>query len=128
MKQGIVLFAHGSRDPLWAMPIQTVAQTVQQQASGDALVRCAYLELMSPDLATVVQELVALGVDRIDITPMFLGVGKHAREDLPVLVNQLAQQYPQLHLHLHPSIGEHPLVIQTIADVVTTPTQITKPV
>ena len=113
---GIVLFAHGSRDPLWRAPIDAVAQAIAAQSPG-AVVRCAFLELTSPDLPTVVDELVSLGLGRVRIVPMFLGVGRHAREDLPDLVTQLRARHPALELTLMPSVGEHPALIALMAQI-----------
>jgi sirohydrochlorin cobaltochelatase len=56
----IILFAHGSRDPLWHKPIQAVAARISQRAP-DTTVRCAYLELTEPSLADVATTLVADG-------------------------------------------------------------------
>ena len=47
---GIVLFAHGARDPRWAAPFEAVALRVRAQRP-DARVALAYLELMAPTLA-----------------------------------------------------------------------------
>ena len=82
-----------------------------------ALVRCAYLELTQPDLATAVAELNALGVNNITVVPMFLGVGKHAREDMPVLVKELQARYPAVGFQLKPSVGEDPRVIELLAKI-----------
>lgn len=113
---GIVLFAHGSRDPLWRAPIDAVAHAIAAH-SPTAVVRCAFLELTSPDLPTVVDELVSLGLERVRILPMFLGVGRHAREDLPELVTQLRAQHPSLALTLMPSVGEHPAMTALMAEI-----------
>ena len=80
--RGIVLFAHGSRDPLWHKPIEAVAAHIATLSPHTPVV-CAYLELSTPDLETATGTLVQQGVQAITILPMFLGVGKHAREDLP---------------------------------------------
>jgi sirohydrochlorin cobaltochelatase len=48
---------------------------------------------------------------------MFLGVGRHAREDLPHLVNDLVKAYPQVRFELVPSIGEHPAMTQLMAQI-----------
>jgi sirohydrochlorin cobaltochelatase len=93
--QGIVLFAHGSRDPLWHKPMEAVARQIVQSQS-DAVVVCAYLELNTPSLPTAVAELVQRGVLTITIVPLFLGVGKHAREDLPLLVAGLRHNHPKV--------------------------------
>jgi sirohydrochlorin cobaltochelatase len=116
MKHGIILFAHGSRDPLWSKPIEAIAQAVAHHSQG-AIVRCAYLELMQPSLDAVIKELRQQDVTSVRITPMFLGVGKHAREDLPELIHTLRLEYPTITLELLPSIGEHPALIHTITQI-----------
>lgn len=113
---GTILFAHGSRDPLWRKPIEAVAAQVEL-ISPTAHVRCAYLELTAPDLPTSAAELVALGVGSITVVPMFLGVGKHAREDLPVLMSNLEISFPQITFTLRPSIAEESEVIEVMARI-----------
>jgi len=113
---GTILFAHGSRDPLWRKPIEAVAAQVQLIAPA-VHVRCAYLELTAPDLPTSAAELVALGVGSITVVPMFLGVGKHAREDLPVLMSNLETSFPHITFTLRPSIAEESEVIEVMARI-----------
>ena len=94
----IILFAHGSRDPLWHQPIQAVAQRIQAR-DAKVLVACAYLELTQPDLPQAAQQLIDQGATELCIVPMFLGVGKHAREDLPVLVEALRRAHPAVEIN-----------------------------
>ena len=114
--QATILFGHGSRDPVWRVPIDTVAQRMLA-IDPTCCVRCAFLEITAPDLASTTAELVALGVRRITIVPMFLGVGRHAREDLPVLVSELRRAYPQVSFLLQPSVGENPRVVELLAQI-----------
>ncbi len=116
MTQATILFAHGSRDPLWRLPIEAVA-TQMRQTTPLCEVRCAYLELTQPDLAASAAELVALGMQTITVIPMFLGVGRHAREDLPVLMTELKQRFPQVNFELRPAIGEDPRVVELLAHI-----------
>ena len=116
MTTGIVLFAHGSRDPLWRAPVEAVAQRIRERAPGSQ-VACAYLELCEPDLATAAANLIARGVHSIRTFPLFLGVGKHAREDLPVLMAQLRANHPQVLFELLPAVGEHPQLLDLMADI-----------
>jgi len=114
--RGIILFAHGSRDPLWHVPIEAVAEVIRAR-DGTALVCCAYLELSTPDLGQAAAGLIAAGARQLRVFPLFLGVGKHAREDLPRLVAQLRTQYPELVLELMPAAGEHPQLIELMASI-----------
>ena len=116
LKTGIVLFAHGSRDPLWRAPIDAVAQTMAVQ-SPNCVVSCAFLELTTPDLPSTVDQMLQQGIHRVRIVPMFLGVGRHAREDLPALVAQLREQHPHLLIELLPSVGEHPAMTALMAQI-----------
>ena len=114
--RAIVLFAHGSRDPLWRRPVEAVASRVRE-LDANVQVCCAYLELMEPDLPSAVRSLVAAGVDRIGVVPMFLGVGRHAREDLPALMATLARDYPEIEFQTRPSIGEDARVVDLLAEI-----------
>jgi sirohydrochlorin cobaltochelatase len=116
MTQALILFAHGSRDPQWRAPIEAVAARVRALAPQVA-VACAYLELTEPDLPTVAAQLIASSASEIWIKPMFLGVGKHAREDLPQLVDGLRQTYPGVRFHLEASVGEETQVLDSLAAV-----------
>ncbi len=75
-RSGIVLFAHGSRDPLWRAPIDTVV-------------------------------------------PMFLGTGRHAREDLPRLVATLRQRHPEVSFAIQRPVGEDPRITALMAMIAT---------
>lgn len=116
MTRATILFAHGSRDPLWNQPMQAVAQ--RMRAIDPAVrVQCAYLELMQPDLATAVRGCVDEGCDEIVVVPMFLGVGRHARHDLPALVGALTQTMPGVRIRLQPAVGEDIRVVELLARV-----------
>jgi sirohydrochlorin cobaltochelatase len=113
---GVVLFAHGSRDPLWRLPIDAVAERMRSQ-HPDLPVAVAFLELTEPDLPVTVEALMKQGVAHVRIVPMFLGVGRHAREDLPELVHDLTEAYPQMSFELLPAIGEHPAMTALMTDI-----------
>ena len=115
-KRAVVLFAHGSRDPLWHKPMEAVAAQLRQGAP-DLVVRCAYLELSQPDLATACLEIMDAGVRCISVLPLFLGVGRHAREDLPLLLEQLRTQHPQVLFELKAAVGEDARLIQLLAQI-----------
>jgi sirohydrochlorin cobaltochelatase len=123
----IILFAHGSRDPLWRAPLEAVASTIAGQ-HPHLPVRCAYLELCAPDLATVTTEIVAAcatfqgssgqnGTLNLRIVPMFLGMGVHARKDLPELVADLRVAHPLVNFEVVAPIGEDARVTALLAEM-----------
>jgi len=118
--RAVVLFAHGSRDPLWRKPVESVAARLRER-DASAMIACAYLELTEPDLQTAVKTLVNEGASSIRVVPMFLGVGRHAREDLPLLMTKLRALYPKVVFELQQSIGEDQRLIDLIADIAMSP-------
>lgn len=102
----IVLFAHGSRDPLWRVPIEAVAAQIRTRQPGTP-VRCAYLELCTPSLPEAATDLIADGAREIRVFPLFFGVGKHAREDLPLLIEEIRAAHPGVTVELLPTAGEY---------------------
>jgi sirohydrochlorin cobaltochelatase len=116
MSKAIILFGHGSRDPLWRLPMETVAARLRAQ-HPDLPVRCAYLELDSPSLPEAAADLVAAGATQLTIVPMFLGTGRHAREDLPALADQLRATYSGLAVTLQKPVGEDGRVLDLIAKI-----------
>ena len=116
MTTGIILFAHGSRDPLWRLPVEAVAACIAKRAPK-ALVRCAYLELCAPTLQEAASDLIASSARKIRVLPLFLGVGKHAREDLPLLMAHIRAAHPGTGFELLPTVGENNALIELMADI-----------
>jgi sirohydrochlorin cobaltochelatase len=118
-KNAIILFGHGSRDALWHLPIQAVAERIRI-TSPTTTVTCAYLELTEPSLGDAAATLIRTGVSDITILPMFLGVGRHAREDLPALIAELKQNHPKIAFQVQPAVGENPAVLDLLAQIALT--------
>lgn len=112
----IVLFSHGSRDPLWRAPIEAVASRIALH-HPDRLVQCAYLELCEPTLAQAAEALAQRGATHMVVVPMFLGTGKHAREDLPLLVEQLRSLHPSVKFSVQAAIGEDNRMTTLMAEI-----------
>ena len=119
MRVGILLFAHGARDPRWALPFEAVAARVREQAP-DTEVRLSFLEFMTPNLADAGTELAQAGCTGVAIVPLFLGSGGHVRKDLPVLLEQLATAHPLVQWTLQQTVGETQAVIDAMASAALT--------
>jgi len=114
MSSGLILFAHGARDPRWAEPFLAIAERIRL-ADPARPVELAFLELVEPDLGAAARRLAAGGATRIDVVPLFLGMGGHLRNDLPPLVEAVRAALPGVEFRLHPAIGENDAVIAVVA-------------
>ncbi|HQT81304.1 MAG: hypothetical protein B7Z60_00735 [Ferrovum sp. 37-45-19] len=114
MKQAIVLFAHGARDPRWAEPFNEIAKRLHK-ALPEEEIRLSFLELMQPSLLDTVAELTEKGFDNLSIVPLFMAQGGHLREDLPKILTHLKDTYPTVNFHQTSAIGDAPELLDAIA-------------
>ena len=114
MKTALILFAHGARDPEWANPMRRVQAAVQARQPG-VPVELAFLEFMSPTLSESIAGLLAGGVRKIVVMPMFIARGGHLKNDLPGIIEVLRSTYPNVDFSLGGAIGEDESVIQAMA-------------
>jgi sirohydrochlorin cobaltochelatase len=114
-KSGILLFAHGARDPLWAEPFHRLIAKLNDR--NPALpASLAFLESMQPDLTTAVGALAARGVERITLVPLFMARGGHLRRDLPEIVARACAEHPGVLIRTTDAIGEVDLLLNAITD------------
>lgn len=111
---GIVLFAHGARDPEWAGPLRAIAAGIRDASPG-LRVELAFLEFMTPALADAVATMTAGGCDRITLVPLFLAQGGHLKKDLPVLLSDIRARHPKVDIRVTPAIGDAPELVSAIA-------------
>ena len=71
---------------------------------------------MEPRLPAVVTELVHSGHEKFSIVPVFLGQGGHVLRDLPPLIAELRETFPQIEITLSHAVGEDESVQESIAD------------
>ena len=115
MSEGLLLFAHGARDPAWARPFETIAERLRA-AKPDAPLAMAYLEFMSPSIEEAAEQLVAAGCTRVHVLPLFLGTGGHLRRDIPPLLERLRERHGDaIDWRLHAPLGEQEAVLQAIS-------------
>lgn len=121
MQRGLLLFAHGARDPRWALPFEAVARRARTQGalalSPAPQVVLGFLEFMTPDLLGAGARLAESGCAMVDVVPLFLGAGGHVRKDLPLLMDTLRARHPAVQWTLRPAIGEAPEVVEAMAAV-----------
>lgn len=117
---GLILFAHGSRNPAWRKPFDRLLKSIRRRGERHAVL--AFGEFMQPSLTEVAQTLAAAGVKKAVIVPLFLGGGLHVRGDLPKLAVE-ARAASGIKLRVAKAIGEDAGVLEAIADYSTAATR-----
>ena len=112
-KPALILFAHGARDPRWAVPFERLRDLTQAQMPAVG-VHLAFLELMNPRLPETVAALVGEGCTHVTVVPVFLGQGGHVLRDLPLIVEELHAAHPQLGVTVAEAVGENAGVLDAM--------------
>lgn len=122
MKKASVLLAHGSSDARWLAPFTDLQQNIRRQLAGDTPLALAFMELAQPSLEFVVRDLRHQGYEHIDILPLFFAAGRHLRQDVPSMLQQLEQQLGDenlpCRLNLHSPIGQEPEIVDAISQLI----------
>lgn len=113
--KGIVFFCHGARQASWRVPFDEILAEFRRQCP-QIPAQLAFLEMMSPGLIEAVEMLVQEGADEVDVIPLFLAPGGHTQRDLPELLAQVRQRWPQLQLLTRPTLTESTRVRQAIVE------------
>ncbi|MEO9656344.1 sirohydrochlorin chelatase [Marinomonas sp.] len=110
----IILLAHGSPDPLWKQPFESL---YEQAITLYGRQRCslAFMELTTPTLEEVTFNLPA-NVNKVGVLPLFLAVGRHLRKDVPLQIQALQSEH--LTMTLLPPIGEDEIIKQAMQEVI----------
>jgi sirohydrochlorin cobaltochelatase len=112
--RGIVLFAHGARDPEWARPFEEIRRRIRSSRPEYPL-ELAFLESMSPTLEEAVGALAEQGASSITVFPLFMAQGGHLRQDLPRILAAIRESYPHVPIGLEEAVGDVPEILDAIA-------------
>lgn len=113
----LVLLAHGSKNPEWAAPFRKLTADLRKDLGEDAVYLC-FMELTEPDLMAVAREIMKTGVRKYRMLPMFMAKGAHYHDDIPALMNEVKQAFPELDSELLEPIGLNPLFFELMGKVI----------
>ena len=112
--RGLVLFAHGARDPEWSRPFEAIRDRVRAQRP-EYPIALAYLEIMSPRLDQAVDAVVAEGASCVTVFPLFMAQGGHLKHDLPRMLEPIRARHAHIPVALETAVGDVPELLDAIA-------------
>jgi sirohydrochlorin ferrochelatase len=114
--KAILLIDHGSvRDEANRM-LEEVADLVQSMVGPSALVRFAHMELAEPTIGQGFAACVRDGATEVVAFPYMLSPGKHSTRDIPRMVAEAAQEYPNVRFSVTPAFGIHEKLAEVVAE------------
>ena len=112
----LVLFAHGSSDPVWQETFQKMARDLNTELGGRH-VALAFMERAEPTLLQTIGEAAADGVRSIRVLPMFFSAGGHVSRDIPRLIEEARSGFPQLEIEILSPVGEFPSFVTLVGRI-----------
>jgi precorrin-8X/cobalt-precorrin-8 methylmutase len=107
----IVISGHGSRDQDGIVEFEQLVALVKKEA-GVKSVEHGYLEFALPTIAQAVAKCVADGAKGVVVVPALLATATHAKNDMPVDLALLRQQFPGVDLHFAATMDLHPYLLR----------------
>lgn len=109
----IVIAGHGSRDPEGVREFEQLAKRIRERA-GPRRVNYGFLEFARPTIDEAVRSTIEAGEQRIAIVPLILLTATHAKNDMPVEVLALQQEFPKTKLHYGAALHLHPNILRLL--------------
>jgi sirohydrochlorin cobaltochelatase len=109
----VILFAHGAREPEWALPFEGIRDRLR--AAGTT-VELAFLEFMSPSFDEAAARLAGEGIKTVIIVPLFLAQGAHLKRELPAMVEKIRKRHSNTEFRVTPALGEAPEILAAITE------------
>lgn len=110
----LIIIAHGSRLASANEEFFALVDTVAQATPDYSLVLPALLEAAPPTLLQACQDAVDKGAQQIVVYPLFFNHGRHVGKDIPALVAEAMEQFPDIDIELRDYFGSNPQLAQTV--------------
>ena len=104
--KALLIVAHGSRRKDANRFLEILAEELAADAKGKfALVQCAFLQFNGPFAAESIADLISKGARHIVVFPFFLAAGSHVVADIPNLILEAEEKYPDVQFETATFLG-----------------------
>lgn len=110
----LLLIGHGSPDPEGNAEFLDFAARLAG-ALGVSVQPC-FLELAEPSIGDGLERCVAAGARTVAALPLFLGSGRHHKQDVPALLAEARARHPGLALRYGAALGPQPALARAMAE------------
>ena len=115
MRAAYIVIAHGSRDSEANQAFKGFLEEFRR-AFPSRSAEGAFLELAAPSLKDAIAGSVDRGAEEIFIIPWMLFSGRHVKKDIPQMIQEAKQKFPQVDFHYAGPLCEHPGMLSLLED------------
>jgi sirohydrochlorin ferrochelatase len=116
--KAVLLISHGSRIAKTKQEVLLLIEKLKDLLKF-SFIECAFLEIERPSIPDAIAGCVKKGATEIIILLNFLNAGRHIDFDIPQILNQSRQQFPNVKIILTQPIGQHSEVPQLFSQIIT---------
>lgn len=116
--ENIILIGHGSpkREANNIELIGNLLHSALHPACNSNCVKAAYLQFAEPGITAAIQECVDSGATRIIISPYFLSSGLHVTKDIPGIISEARQMFPEIEFIYTEPLGIHEKMVHVLME------------
>ena len=115
--KAVLLISHGSRSAKTKEEVSVLVEDLRKR-TGIAIVEYAFLEIESPSIPEGIDLCVAKGASQVIVLLNFLNSGRHVNNDIPDIVRQANEKYPQVGFSITTPVGQHPKIAELFLDLI----------
>ncbi len=113
-KNALLIIAHGSRKKVSNIEIHQLANRILISDSNFDIVQSCFLEIAKPSIPEGLRICVSQNASSIIVFPYFLAAGRHVLEDIPNIIEQEKNKYPDISIKSVPYLGSSPVIVDII--------------
>src|SRR5258706_15089514 len=98
----VILFAHGAREPEWALPFESIRDQLRPAGTPAEL---AFLEFRSPSLDEAAAALADKGIESVVVVPLFLAQCAHWKRERPTMVAKVRKPHARTEFRVTPALA-----------------------
>jgi len=113
-KAALLVMVHGSPRSVANNDMFAVVDVIKERGIFP-VVKVGFMECNEPTIPEAIAECVAEGATSVTAVPYFLHVGTHVADDLPTLLEEAREAYPEVTFALGRHIGESAIVSEILS-------------
>lgn len=114
----LVIIDHGSKLGEANNMLISVCNEFKSRFPKFTIVEPAHMEMAEPSIRNACINCVAQGATKILCHPFFLARGKHVRDDIPRLVNEVKVEFPHIDISVTPHLGSNSDIVNNVYSVI----------
>ena len=115
--KALLLIAHGSRRQQSNDEVIKLTNKLRDNSAAEyAIIHAGFLELADPSIPEGIKKCVVDGATSIVILPYFLNSGRHVIEDIPNIVKDSQQNYPDIDIKIAAHLGASNMIMDLLID------------